>query len=137
MKKSFSAVVTLIVLSLTFTTPAKSVGQVPSGFPMQQGEPSAPKKIPIDGGILRGNAIKKVQPKYPKEAKKARVQGPVEVQVIISERGKVVEAIAISGPDLLRKDSVKAAKKWEFKPTELSGVPVKVQGILTFNFTLQ
>jgi hypothetical protein len=31
---------------------------------------------------------------------------------------------------------LKAAKQWLFKPTELTGVPVKVQGVLTFNFVL-
>ncbi len=36
-------------------------------------------------------------------------------------------------PEISGKDN----PQWEFKPTELAGVPVKVQGILTFNFTLQ
>ena len=97
------------------------------------------KVIGIDdiGRVEQGSALKKVAPAYPPEAKDARVSGKVEVQVIISEEGQVIEAIAIRGPELLREVSVQAAKGWEFKPTKAGGVPVKVQGIVTFNFVLQ
>jgi TonB family protein len=67
----------------------------------------------------------------------ARAQGSVEVQVLISEQGDVLAARAISGHPLLHAASVEAALKWKFKPTLQSGVPVKVAGILTFNYKLQ
>lgn len=97
----------------------------------------APKKIKVSGGVLQAGAIKRPQPAYPKEAKKARVQGDVQVQILVSEEGKVIETTVISGPEELREVALEAARKWQFKPTELSGVPVKVQGVLTFQFTLQ
>jgi TonB family protein len=86
---------------------------------------------------LSGQATKKVMPHFPPEAKKARAQGTVQVEVTVSESGKVIEAKAVSGHELLRDASVQAAKQWEFKPAEVSGAPVKMQGILTFSFTLQ
>jgi periplasmic protein TonB len=89
------------------------------------------------GGVLQGSAIKRVQPPYPPIAKAARAQGAVQVQVTISEDGRVIAAEAVSGHPLLKEAALQAARQWVFKPTELSGVPVKVQGILTFNFTLQ
>ncbi len=96
-----------------------------------------PKKITVSGGVLQGSAISKVQPPYPPIAKAARASGAVQVQVTISEEGRVIEAAVLSGHPLLRDAAVQAARQWKFKPTELSGVPVKVQGVLTFNFTLQ
>ena len=96
-----------------------------------------PKQIKVSGGVLQGSAIKKVQPQYPPIAKAARASGAVQVQVTISEEGRVIAADVVSGHPLLRDAALQAAKQWIFKPTELSGVPVKVQGILTFNFTLQ
>jgi TonB family protein len=95
-----------------------------------------PKKLNVSGGVLQGSAIKRVQPPYPQIAKAARASGPVQVQITISESGEVIEASVISGHPLLRDAALQAARQWLFKPTELSGVPVKVQGILTFNFTL-
>jgi TonB family protein len=94
------------------------------------------KKITVSGGVLQGKAIKKVQPPYPPIARAARASGPVQVQVIISETGEVIEASVVSGHPLLRDAALQAARQWLFHPTELSAVPVKVQGILTFNFTL-
>jgi TonB family protein len=95
-----------------------------------------PKKITVSGGVLQGSAIRKVQPPYPPIAKAARASGPVEVQVLISETGEVIEATVINGHPLLRDAALQAARQWQFKPIELSGKPVKAQGILTFNFTL-
>ncbi|HMV86119.1 MAG TPA: energy transducer TonB [Blastocatellia bacterium] len=101
------------------------------------GSPAAtPKKINVSNGVLQGSAVKKIQPAYPPVAKAAKASGQVQVQITISEEGKVVEASAISGHPLLRDAAVEAARQWVFKPVELSGTPVKVQGVLNFNFTL-
>jgi TonB family protein len=94
------------------------------------------RKISVSGGVLQGKAIRKVQPPYPPIARAARVSGAVQVQVTISETGEVIEATVINGHPLLRDAALEAARQWMFQPTELSAVPVKVQGILTFNFTL-
>ncbi len=99
--------------------------------------PAPPKQIKVSGGVLQGSAIRRVQPPYPPIAKAARASGAVQVQVTISEDGRVIDAQVVSGHPLLRDAALQAARQWVFKPTELSGVPVKVQGILTFNFTLQ
>jgi TonB family protein len=104
--------------------------------PAAETSAETPKKLNVSGGVLQGNAIKRVQPPYPPIAKAARASGPVQVQITISETGEVIEAIVISGHPLLRDAALQAARQWLFKPTELSGAPVKVQGILTFNFTL-
>jgi len=96
-----------------------------------------PLKVRVSSGVLQGNAIRKVQPPYPPIAKAAGAEGPVQVQVLISETGEVLEATVISGHPLLREATLEAARQWQFKPTELSSKPVKVQGVLTFNFTIQ
>src|SRR5262249_127669 len=77
---------------------------------------------------------RKVQPVYPPIAKSASVKGAVQIQVTISESGEVMNAQAISGHPMLREAALQAAKQWRFKPTEMSGSPVKTQGVLTFNF---
>jgi protein TonB len=93
--------------------------------------------INISGGVLQASGIKKVEPVYPPIARAAKAEGEVRIQVVVSEEGKVIEAATIDGHPLLRDAALQAARQWEFIPKELSGKPVKVVGILTFNFTLK
>jgi TonB family protein len=88
----------------------------------------------VAGGVLNGKAIILPKPTYPKEARAAGAHGAVSVQVLIGEDGKVISAAAVSGDPLLREAAVEAAKGAVFSPTKLSGVPVKVSGIITYNF---
>ncbi len=90
----------------------------------------------IRGGVINGKAISLPRPDYPMEAKAQRVQGTVSVEVIIDEDGKVISARAVSGPVLLRDASERAARKARFSSTKLSGLAVKVSGVVNFNFTL-
>ena len=91
----------------------------------------------ISGGVLNGKAINKPQPPYPPVAKAARAQGIVVVQVTVDETGSVTSAKAVTGHPLLQAAAVAAAKQAKFSPTLLSGEPVKVSGVLTYNFVLE
>jgi TonB family protein len=84
--------------------------------------------------VLEGNAVTRVEPTYPPTARVMKAFGMVSVQITISETGKVIDAKAISGHQALRPAAVDAAYKWVFKPTTVNGEPIKVQGVLTFNF---
>jgi periplasmic protein TonB len=126
----------------TNTTPAaggpavKSEGEAP-----EVPAPSVPLRSgplrPISGGILNGKAISLPAPSYPDAARRARVSGVVEVEVIIDISGKVISAKALRGPGLLQQAAEMAAKQARFTPTLLSGQPMKVVGVITYNFTLQ
>jgi len=91
-------------------------------------------RAPLSGGVLNGRAIKLPRPSYPSEARAVGASGPVTVQVLIDETGKVISARAIAGAPELRKASEEAAMKAEFTPTKLAGQPVKVRGSIVYNF---
>ncbi len=88
-------------------------------------------------GVVNGLAISLPKPAYPVTAKIARVGGPVNVQVLIDENGRVVSAKAVAGNPLLMAAAVQAAFNARFSPTRLSDQPVKVSGVITYNFVLQ
>lgn len=89
---------------------------------------------PISRGVLNGTAASLPKPIYPDVAKRARVAGLVTVEVIVDETGKVVSARAVSGPTMLHQAAMSAATQARFSPTLLSGQPVKVSGVITYNF---
>ncbi|HZI17353.1 MAG TPA: TonB family protein [Pyrinomonadaceae bacterium] len=110
----------------------------PPPAPKPTPTPEPPKRTaPISGGVLNGKAISKPQPPYPPIAKAARASGTVTVQITVDESGRVISASAVSGHPLLRAAAEGAARQARFSPTLLSGQPVKVTGVITYNFVLQ
>ncbi|MEJ7848168.1 MAG: TonB family protein [Pyrinomonadaceae bacterium] len=101
------------------------------------GAPPPPAKMamPISAGVVNGKAEALPKPPYPAAAKAVRAVGAVMVQVTIDENGNVISANPVSGHPLLRAAAAQAARGAKFTPTMLSGQPVKVAGIVTYNFT--
>jgi protein TonB len=106
--------------------------------PTPKPEPT-PKPVPkiISKGVVNGSAINLPKPPYPPAAKAVRAAGTVSVQVTIDENGNVISASAAGGHPLLQQAAVSAARQAKFRPTLLSGTPVKVTGIITYNFVAQ
>ncbi len=88
----------------------------------------------ISGGILNGKALNLITPIYPPMAKTLKINGSVEVQVLIDESGKVITARAISGNSFLKPNSLKAALGSTFAPINSNDQPVRVSGIIIYNF---
>jgi protein TonB len=96
-----------------------------------------PPKTFALGDKLKTKVLSNPQPKLPEAAKAAKASGPVRVEMTVDEKGNVVSAKAISGNPLLRKSAEESARKARFTPTKLSGQPVKVTGVIQYNFVLQ
>jgi protein TonB len=124
--------------------PGAGTGQIisaPTKVEIKDEPPPPPPKptphAPISGGVLNGKAVRLVQPPYPPIARSAHAAGQVVVQVLIDENGNVVAAHATSGHPLLTAAAVNAARASKFTPTKLSGQPVKVNGVIIYNFVAQ
>lgn len=120
------------------TPPAKAT---PPGRPTPEAGAATPepprRPTTISGGVLNGKATYLAKPAYPAIAKAANASGTVNVQVTVDEQGNVITASAVSGHPLLRQAAVSAARSSKFSPTMLSGQPVKVTGVIIYNFQTQ
>jgi protein TonB len=117
------------------TAPAKV--QIADEPPPPEAPKPTPPRAPISGGVLNGKAISLPKPAYPPIARAAHAAGTVVVQVTIDENGNVIAAHAVSGHPLLQPAAVGAARQARFSPTKLSGQPVKVTGVIQYNFVAQ
>ena len=103
-----------------------------------QGEDCAGGKDAVDGkNALVGQALELAKPVYSPVARAARVSGTVQVLLIIDKDGNVAIAAAISGHPLLQAAAVTAARNSRFSPTLYEGKPVKVTGVIEYNFVPQ
>jgi protein TonB len=98
--------------------------------------PTRPSVLKVSQ-ILNSKAVSKPVPLYPQIAKLAGVQGTVMVEILLDEQGRVISATAKNGPAMLREAARQAALLARFTPTQLNGEPVKVSGVISYNFTLR
>jgi len=85
-------------------------------------------------GPVNGKATYLPKPPYPAAAIALKLETKVDVQVTIDETGKVTSAKAVSGNGLFRAPAERAAWQAKFSPTYLGKVPVKVTGVIVYNF---
>jgi bla regulator protein blaR1 len=90
----------------------------------------------VEQSVTAGRLIHKVQPKYPKAARKAHVEGTVVLCAEIRKDGKVANLRALSGPKELIDPSIKAVQQWISRPYLIDGEPVDVETDIRVNFRL-
>jgi TonB family protein len=95
-----------------------------------------PQRIRVGGNVQAAMAISAPKPLYPPEAKQARIQGVVRMNVIIGKDGTVQNLQVASGPPELVEASTEAVRQWVYKPTLLNGNPVEVATVVDINYTL-
>lgn len=123
------AVAANIVITLDLKNPKLALK--PEDIDPLTGKPKVNKVV---GGVINGKARNLERPSYPSEARKNRVGGVVSVLALIDEKGDVIRAGAVDGPVSLQFAAREAACKSKYTPTLLAGKPVKVSGIITYNF---
>jgi protein TonB len=94
------------------------------------------KIVWLSGTLLQKLKTNEVFPVYPRRAQAARIQGAVELFVIIGKDGTIRQLQVVSGHPYLRDAAVAAAKQWRYRPYILNGERVPVQSLITINFTM-
>jgi protein TonB len=123
--------IAVFMLCVGATTYAQEQKNEPAQTSAQQ-----PQQIRVSHDVMQGLIIKKIQPKYPKDARNQRIQGPVLLQAVISETGDVKDIRLVSGHPLLAPAAIDAVKQWKYRPYQLNGKPVEIVTMITLNFQL-
>ena len=80
--------------------------------------------------------LKRVEPDYPQDALRQKIQGAVVLRVQIRTDGTVQDVQALSGPQLLSAASIDAVKQWKFRAPRVGGRPAESETTVTLNFRL-
>ena len=92
--------------------------------------------IRVGGKVQEGKLIHRVEPVYPLEASRRRVQGNVILQVLVNREGWVEETRVIRGSALLQQAAVDAVLQWRYRSTVWEGAPVSVIATVVVPFRL-
>jgi protein TonB len=90
--------------------------------------------VPISQGVGGGILVHRVQPVYPAEARRMRVQGSVVIDAMVTEQGQVEELKLVSGDSMLAEAAMDAVRRWRYTPYSLNGKPISKQTRITISF---
>jgi TonB family protein len=93
--------------------------------------------IHVEAADAQKHLAAHVDPVYPAIAKAARIQGEVEIAIVIDSDGKVASEKVVGGPPMLRQAALDAIRKWQFEPFEIRGAATSVSTTLTVTFSLE
>jgi TonB family protein len=129
-----AAMVAVLVLS-----GAAIVSMMGTHVTVRAGEDVAGKTGPtqVPAKVMAARIVTQVQPKYPEEAKKAKIQGAVVLSVLIGKDGTVEHLKVVSGPKELQRSALDAVRQWTYKPLLVDGNPVEVETTISVVYTLR
>ena len=111
-----------LIASLTASAAALALAATfaVQSFPLEaQGRAPAGTGDPIQ--VLRGgeHLLHGQLPDYPRRAIEQKIEGDVVVDLTLNERGEVLDARVLRGPDELRKATLEAVLQWHYSPSAL------------------
>jgi TonB family protein len=99
---------------------------------------SNPRIYRVGNGVSPPVLTYRPQPDYSEEARKAKIEGEVAVQVVIDASGHATHPQIVRGLGLgLNEKALETVLQWRFKPGTLNGKPVAVQAQILINFRLE
>lgn len=92
--------------------------------------------VRLEEKTAQGLVVKRVEPVYPADARLARIQGAVELRLIVGEDGRVHALHIIKGHPMLIGAAYNAVRQWEFTPYVESGKTLPVDTNITVTFSI-
>lgn len=117
----------------------KEITEKPSPCKASCENANIPAEVERAKVISAPKAIGRIEPVYPRSARRRGREGIVTIEAAVEESGQVadVAVVATSGHDDLDSAAIKAVRKAKFVPANDNGQSVAAKLRLTFNFRLK
>ena len=105
-------------------------------FPLASNAAQSAGPLSVPASEMQKHKLTGAPPTYPIEAKKAGIQGIVQLSAVIGKDGTVENLKVVSGPKELQQASLDAVRQWTYKPYQLNGDPVEVATTINVTYAL-
>lgn len=96
----------------------------------------APGPLQVGGRVAMPQRLVHAQPIYPAIARAGKVQGTVDLAIVIDAGGNVEQAKVVRSIPQLDNAAIEAVRKWKYSPTVVNGVAVPVTMVVHVTFAL-
>jgi len=118
--------------------PREAVFTVTLRFDLDEEEKKGLQKEPAEAsGTVEPRVIKKVNPVYPEEARKAGIEGTVLLEATTNEKGDVVKVQVLKSVPQLDQAAIDALRQWKYAPYLVEGKPTGIVFTVTIRFALK
>ncbi len=95
--------------------------------------PAAQSSVPDSTRLVLTHMV---EPVYPLEAMRQKLQGQVVIHLVVSTTGDVLSAEPVSGNPIFTQAAVAAMKQWKFQPYIKNGHPVQIGYKMPYDFAI-
>jgi len=88
----------------------------------------------IPAEVMEKLVVHRVEPVYPAEARKDRLEGTIALDIIVGRDGSVLSMQPLNGPDVLARAAMDALRWWKFEPYRINGEPSVVETTVAVEF---
>jgi TonB family protein len=130
----FSLVVAAIMLAVLWWRWNRGWEDLESGLPRSEKTAVPPQVQVVSEEEMLKLVTHRVDPDYPAEARAAKLQGVIKLDLVVGRDGSVMDVRALNGPEVLARAAKDALRWWRFEPYRVDGKAVVVETTMAMEF---
>jgi protein TonB len=105
-----------------------------SGLKTQETASAEKPQVQVPAEVMQKLLVHRVEPAYPPEARKEKLEGIIALDIVVGRDGSVVSMHPLNGPELLAQAAMDALRWWKFEPYRINGEPAVVETTVAVEF---
>jgi TonB family protein len=100
--------------------------ELESGLKTEKAVAVEQPQVEVPAEVMEKLLVHRVEPVYPADARRERLEGVIALDVVVGRDGSVVDMHPLNGPDVLARAAMDALRWWKFEPYRVNGEPAIV-----------
>jgi len=108
--------------------------ELESGLQTTDSAATEKPRAQVPAEVMEKLVVHRVEPVYPAEARKDRLEGTIALDILVGRDGSVLRMHPLNGPDVLARAAMDALRWWKFEPYRINGEPSAVETTVAVEF---